>query len=227
MIGILKALYFRFLPQRVRDKFEVLIGMSDYYDIPIKSTGCLFIHVPKAAGTSVSRAIYGENIGHFTAQFYRDLSKREFNKYFKFAIVRNPWDRAVSAYHFVKQGGTDLVQPNADEDFSNDCFESFERFVKEWLTVVDISKKDVVFQPQYWFICDENENVLVDYIGKLEKMDEVSQVLTEKLNKKFEFEKLNVSKRKKDFRSYYNAETKALVSEIYKKDIELFGYEFE
>lgn len=218
--------YRKLLPAKFRDKFEVLIGCSDYYKDGFKETGCLFIHIPKAAGTSISHALYGENVGHYTAGFYKDLSAREYDKYFKFAIVRNPWDRVVSAYKFVKQGGTELVSPLPDDDFQSDEFKSFDVFVKNWLTRVDLKKKDVVFQPQYWYVCDDSGQIIVDYIGKLEKLNEVSEVVSKKLGRELIIPELNKSDRKTDYRSYFDEETKEIVAELYRKDIQLFGYDF-
>ena len=66
---------------------------------------CIFVHIPKTAGTSVEAAL-----GWFTeytrgAQDHRSIRKLreaitpdEFCTYFKFTFVRNPWDRVVSWY---------------------------------------------------------------------------------------------------------------------------------
>lgn len=68
----------------------------------------LLIRIPKTASatltltdgiTTYHRIVPG--IGHNTAlQFREFLGEEEYNKRFTFAIVRNPYDRLVSAYHF-------------------------------------------------------------------------------------------------------------------------------
>ena len=62
----------------------------------------LFIHIPKAAGTSVSVALFGRGHGHLTARRYRFANKKKFNSYFKFTITRHPVGRFVSAFNYLK-----------------------------------------------------------------------------------------------------------------------------
>ena len=69
---------------------------------------CIFIHVPKVAGTSIERSIFETNkwlIGHVKASDYIRIDKNKFESYFSFGFVRNPYDRVVSAYHYLKNGG--------------------------------------------------------------------------------------------------------------------------
>mmetsp|Transcript_19868 Transcript_19868/g.75100 ORF Transcript_19868/g.75100 Transcript_19868/m.75100 type:complete len:189 (-) Transcript_19868:576-1142(-) len=77
--------------------------------------GLLYLHVPKAAGTAVERAVFvGEcdtYLGplHFTArQWRKDLGDEVFRSLFKFASVRNPFVRLVSAYEYNKKGGSNV-----------------------------------------------------------------------------------------------------------------------
>src|SRR5690242_8686296 len=73
---------------------------------PFIRTNSIFVHVPKAAGVSIARALYGDlGMGHMTLAEYRTVFRqRAFDKMFKFAFVRNPFDRLHSAYHFLRAG---------------------------------------------------------------------------------------------------------------------------
>ena len=82
------------------------------------------------------------------------------------------------------------------------------------------------FQHQYCFLEDEKGTIAVDFIGRFENIEEDFKIITDKLNIKRTLKKTNTSKRKEDYRAYYNQETKAKVGIIYKRDIELFNYEF-
>src|SRR3954451_16494371 len=76
----------------------------------------IFVHIPKTAGTAVSEAlgeprdrkhpslemIIRDGLGHHPV---KKLFRRKIIGYFKFAFVRNPWDRAVSLYMEKKQTG--------------------------------------------------------------------------------------------------------------------------
>ena len=69
----------------------------------------IFIHIPKAAGTSVARAVLGKRAGHFTAETVRDrMGNDPYYKLYSFAVTRHPVDRLYSAYRYVKgNGGTE------------------------------------------------------------------------------------------------------------------------
>ena len=63
----------------------------------------VFFHVPKTAGKSLATAIYDKDINHFS---YNQVAKqKDLDGFFTFSFVRNPWDRIVSTYEFLKGGG--------------------------------------------------------------------------------------------------------------------------
>ncbi|HTL74630.1 MAG TPA: sulfotransferase family 2 domain-containing protein, partial [bacterium] len=68
---------------------------------------CIFVHVPKCAGISLVKSLFGDfDCGHTNLRRYQIMfAPAEFNGYFKFTIVRNPFDRVVSAFLFLKKGG--------------------------------------------------------------------------------------------------------------------------
>lgn len=67
---------------------------------------CIFIHISRTAGTSIEAAICGRDwwdidpaTKHLTASQSQELYHKWWNKYFKFSILRNPYDRMISCYH--------------------------------------------------------------------------------------------------------------------------------
>src|SRR5436190_384652 len=70
-----------------------------------RATGVAFVHVPRTGGTSAVGAIYGRFIGHFGLADLKAVAPADVLVLPRFAIVRNPWDRAVSAWAFARAGG--------------------------------------------------------------------------------------------------------------------------
>ncbi len=199
--------------------FESSIAALDYYK-------CIFVHIPKNAGLSVCYTLFGNTGGsHRKIQGYKKIfSPNTFKRYYKFTFVRNPWDRLVSTFFFLKNGGLtekDKVWAEAHLAEYND----FKDFVKYWLTELNINNS-LHFQHQHVFLEDEKGAIAVDFIGRFENIDEDFKTITDKLNIKRTLKRTNTSNRQKDYRDYYDEETKAIVNEIYKKDIQLFNYEF-
>ena len=138
---------------------------------------CIFIHIPKAAGTSIERVfmddlgldmdnrhalLLGKNtnktmgprrVSHLTAQEMLDqhfISQELFDTYFKFAFVRHPVDRLYSIYRYRK--------------FSD--FMSFDNFILENVDKIDDQDREYFFyKPQFEYLCN-NAKLMVDFVGK-------------------------------------------------------------
>lgn len=137
---------------------------------PFDDTQSIFIHIPKCAGVSVKKALYGSRPGaHSTLSDYTCIfSLKEICTYFKFTVVRNPWDRLVSAYHFLKKGGmNDADREWAQSNISE--YEDFESFVVNWLNKDNIWKY-YHFYPQHYFFLELHKKStcrLFCFFGKL------------------------------------------------------------
>lgn len=202
---------------------------SDFSLVPFDQHKCIFVHVPKCGGISVSRSLFGSLVGtHIAIKTFQIIyDEDEFQHYFKFTFVRNPWDRLVSAYHFLKNGG----MTEEDREWSNRYlgpFENFETFVKQWVTPSNINSWQH-FKPQHRYIVDPRGNQAVDYVGRFENLcSDFKQVATT-LGIDAEIAHHNKTEHPKKFcgyRSYYTEETKEIVAKVYRRDIEIFNYEF-
>ena len=79
------------------------------------------------------------------------------------------------------------------------------------------------FIPQYEFICDSNNNIVVDKLFKFEEFNEILKFLNEKKYNTKKEKNLNVSKNKEKI--ILNNNQKKKIYELYKKDFEIFKYE--
>jgi hypothetical protein len=177
----------------------------------------------------VSTSLFGEDfdVTHRTLNDYlRDFGSRQFESYFKFTVVRNPYDRLVSAFFFLKKGGINEDDKNwAEKNLST--YDSFDVFVKDWVNKENI-QTEIHFRPQCDFICLEKNRPGVDFIGYYENLAADFQYVCRKINSASTLlaKNRNLS-REKDFREYYTEETKAIVADVYADDIRLLGYSFD
>lgn len=189
--------------------------------------GVLFIHVPKAAGTSVSKALYGRSLGHFYAADVRRAFPSAFDHWFSFSLVRNPWARLLSAYVFARTGRTESAGVYQYQRYLADPrFHSFERFVLEWLPEADLANEDNIFREQWRYLCDEDGTVLLDHVGRVENMDDTIALLEERLGRHLVVGHSNVLGAGNEFRQRYTKEMIRTVGDIYARDIDLLGYDF-
>jgi hypothetical protein len=150
--------------------------------------------------------------GHLTLEQVRPyLPPEDFSSFFKFAFVRNPFDRFVSYCAFMTR---------VRGDFDRDPQGVMRHFIENprW--------QHILFKPQHHFVAGADGELLTDFVGRVEEMqgsyDEAAQrigVPTSPL------ERVNSSKRR-DYRDYYNQELIDGVAKLYARDLELFGYEF-
>lgn len=213
------------IPEYIRSRIADMRARGAYSGYP-NEHHCIFIHIPKAAGTSVTRTLFGCGSRHVRYTEYEMANPRKFAEYFKFSFVRNPWDRLYSAYSFLRQGGMggqDKVW--ADEHLAT--YPDFDSFVKGWVTPENI-RSWVHFYPQHYFICDDALNLKMDFIGRFEQMNRDVSVVQRQLGLPIQpLGKINVTNKKKHAPSVYTPETRDIVSRVYARDIELFHYDFD
>ena len=204
-------------PYRIRNKFDILRRRPLW-----KKYNAIFIHVPKAAGVSVNRAIYGRPLGHFFARDIKKLCPKTFEQAYTFSVVRHPIERLYSAYRFSRKGGTNVMgMKNPTFYISHPNFVTFESFVKRWLLKQNLNKIDGVFRPQFLYLFDDDDNLLVDQFYHLEDIENHFNEISQKIGKEFvlgyanqsEKDELNVSE-----------EIKQIIFKLYRKDFELLGY---
>ncbi|MEM6818390.1 MAG: sulfotransferase family 2 domain-containing protein [Pseudomonadota bacterium] len=210
--------------QRMREQ----VNPSDKGDFSLKPFDehqCIFVHITKSAGTSVALALFDHLPYHHTARDYRVIyGKETFNRYFKFAFVRNPWDRLYSAYSYLRGGGWDEYdQAWAEEHLSR--FNSFEEFVltafsSKWL------EKHLHFKTQIDFIGDRHQAPMIDHLMYFETLTTDFNDLAQKLALEARLEHRNPSARA-GYREVYTPEMMAVVERVYQDDIRTFGYGFD
>jgi len=203
-----------------------------YSFVPFLENRCIFVHVPKAAGISVAASLFGNlGGGHTSLGIYQLVfTKQEYDSFFKFTFVRNPWDRIFSAFHFLKKGGFNQYDRRWATEHLAD-YSTFDEFVKKWVTRKNVLKY-VHFVPQFRFVClPEQAGPGVDFLGYFENLNEDFRYVQNRLNKDrgqaLPHKNRTSSDRKLDFREHYNETTRSIVADVYETDIRMFGYDFD
>jgi hypothetical protein len=210
--------------QHMRSNSEVEFAFG-----PFDQHKCIFVHIPKCAGISVSRGLFGGLAGTHNSikTFQLVYSEEDLNRYLKFTFVRNPWDRFHSAYEFLRRGGL-TVQDKAWANANMSRFADFKQFVREWVTPANVSSWQH-FKPQYRFITDPAGNMPIDYLGYYENLEadfnNIASILG--VNATLPHHNSVAARREVPYQEHYDAETREIVASVYKRDIELLGYDFE
>ena len=204
----------------------------------------IFVHVYNTAGASIKEALkdYASELEKFkinrpskqindrpnplydkwytylyhvkAKEIKKELPKEIYDNFYKFAFVRNPWDRMVSAYHSILSNTRHPYHRNFKS------LRNFDEFVEGLVTI----KKNEEIQKN--FVTDSEGKLIVDFVGRYENLEQDFYRLCTVLNvKAFIPPSKNPIKRK--YRDYYNDKTIKLIEDYLKEDIEFFGYTFD
>ena len=187
----------------------------------------VFIHIPKTGGLTIERALNLKilrtyhrlknnpgasghiSLGHmwFDHCVKKGLISEEFARTsFKYAFCRNPYDRAVSHWKYVMWKHPDLLARGTS-------FLDFSRNLE--------GKRE--FRQQYLPI----ENIKMDYIGRFENLEDEIQKLSMMLGIVVHSVPHMNSTDHRPYYEYYCQESKERIEEHYKRDFEIFGYEYD
>ena len=180
---------------------------------PFHHHRAIFIHIPKTAGTSLSIALFGHQVGHATIMERYRQDYAATRDYFKFSFVRDPLARAVSAFQFMQAGGMTPRDAAYSQRLAGLTFPEFARRLAEFQDIEH-------FRPQHSFICHPYRRVLVDYVGRVEAMAESFAYVAQAMGFKGQLPHLNSGSEKRPV----DDETRKVVREFYDRDYVLFGY---
>jgi len=208
--------------------------LKEFYMLISDKKKVIFVHIQKTAGTSVSEVLRSEindtrsflRVHDFAVNAKKELGN-QWDDYYKFAFVRNPWDRFVSWYSMItnpknNSGSNDLWE-YVRQNSSN-----FKEFIKQCTNPPrdhEGIKKLGVNQLDY--ITDSDGKIIVDYVGRFENFEKDFKTVLDRLDiKNVEIPHIRHNSSHGNYREYYDDETRQIIEDRFKKDIEYFGYQF-
>ena len=229
-----------------------LRGYDNSEAILLEPFHAIYFQIPKVASSSIKRRLMNElglaglapHTTRFPAPDIGRLEAGDYDDYFKFSFVRNPWARIVSCYqskiarnrnvngtlfnrclfHLWPKSLTAMRNRAAGIPLLNAGL-SFAEFVDAVSRIPDAAA-DKHFRSQHSFLCDANGELMVDYLGRLENFDEDFEQVAERIG----MPGANPQKRDKaykprgSYRDYYDQATWDKIAQRFRKDIELLGY---
>jgi len=187
----------------------------------------IFIHIPRNAGRSMEAYISHKrpsNPHHTDLQILAAIKGGKYNDYFSFAIVRNPLDRMVSIFHYYIGGGNkSKADWKIQKILSTMGFYSFIKNLDALLDIIPGYHQELYpfIQEQRQYICDDDDQILLDYILLYERIEQDSRYIGHRLGINEWFPHKNRSSHG-DYRDYYDTELDYIVRCRYRRDIELF-----
>ena len=151
--------------------------------------------------------------GHLSFQQVRPfLGEEAFSHYLKFAFVRNPFDRFVSYC---------AVATSKEGSFQRDP-----KGVMRYFLFTAPPMNHMVFQPQHTFLTGPDGQLQADMLGRVEDMQGSYDAIADRIGiPTTQLGRVN-SSRRAAYRDYYDQQMIDGVARIYKRDLELFGYDF-
>lgn len=212
----------------------------------------IFIHIPKNAGSTFVQnytdgkrikrfEILNEELGydrdpvygnHMTYQIIKNLVDHnsvtlDYDNYFKFCVVRNPWERMVSLYQhrMRKIDKTFQGKPRNSAQDKEDLLKGFNHWL---LHTRHVSDTVLTKTPQLHWITDANGNIIADKIINIQNYDEELDMILKRLKVPRQKRK-DFNRSKKDSSSYhevYSEESKKHIEKYFASDIKEFGFTF-
>lgn len=177
----------------------------------------------------INKGIPALELDHVSISYLKSrINPDIFDNCYKFCFVRNPYDRIVSEY-FWKIKDNDI---RLGINCRNISFREFVLILEKKLPTLMLLPHNEVshFIPQYKFVCDDSDQLLVDLVVKYE--DTLENGLKNLFNnigvtypENFKLPKNNTTKSvRKKYTEYYDEKTQNIIYRLYKKDFDIFNY---
>ncbi|MFI8622091.1 sulfotransferase family 2 domain-containing protein [Marinomonas sp. NPDC078689] len=142
-----------------------LVRKVKYGDPYLKASDSkiIIIHIPKTGGNALANALWGrQDIGHWRAYDFYKTNPKKFYELKKYAVLRDPISRLLSAYNFLKNGGRSLKDKKYIDKVGFNNF-SFDDLLEHLYSSRNINLEHIHFRTQSSFLYIDG-SLAVDYL---------------------------------------------------------------
>lgn len=144
------------------------------------------------------------------------ITRQQYEAYFKFAFIRNPWARIHSWYRNV------LREPRQQRDYGVEADCTYRRFV-----LVHLDPNRGPMRPQLYWLQDKRGQVPLDFIGRFERLEQDWSHVCEVLEiEDPTLPRMIVGQHGAHYTQAYDDETRDVIARLYAAEIALFNYRF-
>jgi hypothetical protein len=215
-----------------------------------------FVHVPRTGGNSLlldSVAVLGDvetanegpnfttyrvverpdltltYIGH-NARVDNYMTIARYKKHhpdcFAFGFARNPYDRLVSAFHYLNKGGMNIWDRREGREYLGAYQGDFRQFVHDAFSGPEPPRifQQMHLRPQVDWLCDETGRIMVDCLGHFESIHSTYEELERRLGIELPAPSHVNKSQHSRYETYYDETARSLVEHAYRADFERLGY---
>lgn len=180
--------------------------------IRLSNKQVVYVHIEKCGGSSIIASLK-PYINIHTPEHHRCYNGSVVGK-FVFTTVRNPWSRLVSWYHYMKQH---------DDYQYMDQYNTF----KEWISQCSLcGTMAIPVQQMHVKVTGDIKVYKLEYLHEQWSTILTSCGVWKPLQRFIKLKHDNKSSHK-DYKSYYDIQTRAMVAGFVREDAERFGYTFD
>jgi len=210
-----------------------LSGMKQPYTFEEKAFARLCTHT-KPCDCKKDGVLSGRHIRAITLRDEKEIDN--WNDLYKFAFVRNPYDRMVSFWAFYRNIGTSMTNVRRSAEMMS--FDDWVKYLRKKSFAKMGEHPESLVPPWRWpqvSWIEKDGKQIIDFVGRYENLQEDFEYICKHIGldkdsslwKGHEqLEEFNKSGRLKDYRQYYTEESKKIVGWWFKRDLELFDYSF-
>ncbi len=237
------------LAQQATNGEDVVMGPE--ISIHLERYRAVYVEIPKVACTSLKVALaplvdvdlHASGGNPHLVDFPRPPQTPEpkggplYPGSYAFSFVRNPWDRLVSCYRDKIRGEVDGFTSSTVRPGVADCLAGFDaffpnmtfgKFVKAVASIPD-TEADEHFRSQSTFIVTDQGDIGVDFVGRFENLQSDFEQVCRRIGlpSRISLPRLQAARRTASYLDYFTRETRQIVAERFRDDIDRFSYRFD